>query len=88
MFQMVGSMCGNPEGFVNASGSGSQQPPPPPPGIAEVLAAQTELLRQLVQGQQRGGHHAHQPHTAGYQDFFATQPPLFNRTEGLLDADA
>ena len=49
---------------MNASGSGSQQPPPPPPGIAEVLAAQTELLRQLVQGQQRCGHHAHQPQAA------------------------
>ena len=88
MFQMVGSTRGNPEGFVNASGSGSQQPPPPPPGIAEVLAAQTELLRQLVQGQQRGGHHAHQPQAAGYQDFFATQPPLFHKTEEPLDADA
>ena len=88
MLQMVGSTRGNPEGFVNASGSGSQQPPPPPPGIAEVLAAQTELLRQLVQGQQRGGHHAHQPQAAGYQDFFATQPPLFHKTEEPLDADA
>ena len=88
MFQMVGSTRGNPEGFVNASGSGSQQPPPPPPGFAEVLSAQTELLRQLVQGQQRGGHHAHQPQTAGYQEFFTTQPPLFNRTEEPLDADA
>ena len=88
LFQMVGSTRGNPEGFVNASGSGSQQPPPPPPGIAEVLAAQTELLRQLVQGQQRGGHHAHQPQAAGYPEFLATQPPLFNKTEEPLDADA
>ena len=88
MFQMVGSTRGTPDGFADASGSGSQQPPPPPPGIAEVLAAQTELLRQLVQVQQQGGHHAHQPQAAGYQDFFATQPPLFNRTEELLDADA
>ena len=88
MLQILGSTRGNPEGFVNASGSGSQQLPPPPPGIAEVLAAQTELLRQLVQGQQRGGHHAHQPQAAGYQEFFATQPPLFNRTEEPLDADA
>ena len=88
MFQMVGSTRGNPEVFVNTSGSGSQQPPPPPPGFAEVLATQTELLRQLFQGQQRGGHHAHQPQAAGYQEFFATQPPLFNRTEEPLDADA
>ena len=49
IFQMVGSTRGTPGGF-QASGSGT--PPPPPPGLAEVLAAQTELLRQIVQGQQ------------------------------------
>ena len=52
MFQMVGATRGTPEGFGNASGSGSQHPPPPPPNFAEYLAAQTELLHQLVQGQQ------------------------------------
>jgi len=88
---MVGSTCGNPDGFGHASGSGSQQLPPPPPGFAEVLAAQTELLRQLVQGQQqqqRGGHNVHQPQAASYSDFLGTQPSLFNRTEEPLDADA
>src|SRR6185437_11026074 len=56
------------------------------------MAMQTELLRQLVQGQQnpprqqqRGGHDE-QP--AGYQEFFGTQPPLFSRTDEPLDADA
>ena len=34
------------------AGSGSQQPPPPPSNLAELMAMQTELLRQLVQGQQ------------------------------------
>ena len=47
-FQIVGATRGNPDGFGNASGSGSQQPPPPLPGFAEVLVAQTELLSQLV----------------------------------------
>ena len=59
---MVGSTRGCPSGF-GAGGNGNPPPPPPPPGIAEVLAAQTEILRQLVQAQpqqQRGGHHAHQ----------------------------
>ena len=67
---------GNPDGFGHASGNGSQQ---------------TELLRQLVQGrqqQQRGGHNIHQPQAASYSDFLGTQPPLFNRTEEPLDADA
>ena len=89
MFQMVGATHGTPEGFGNASGNGSQQPPPPPPNFAEYLAAQTELLRQLVQGQQqRGGRNDHQPQSVTYPDFFGTQPPLFNRTKEPLDADA
>ena len=52
MIQMVGSTCGTLEGFTHGQTSGSQQPPPPPPNLAEVMALQTELLRQLVQGQQ------------------------------------
>jgi len=43
-----------------------------------VLAAQTELLCQIAQGQQ----------WASYQDFLSTQPPLFNKAEEPLDADA
>ena len=90
---MVGATRGNPEGFGDANGSSSQRPPPPPPNFAEYLAAQTELLRQLVQGQQqqqqqRGGPNVHQPQAAGYPEFLATQPPLFNKTEEPLDADA
>ena len=87
---MVGSTRGCPKGYDYASGSGSQQPPPPPPDFAEVLAAQTELLRQLVQGQQqqRGGHNVHQPQAASYSDSLGTQPPLFNRTKEPLDANA
>jgi len=91
-FQMVGVTRGNPDGFGNASGSGSQQLPPPPPGFAEVLIAQTELLSQLVQGQQlhqqRGGHNDHQPQAASYLDFLETQPSLFHQMEEPLDADA
>ena len=58
---MVGSALGTPSGF-GAGRNGDPPPPPPPVGIAEVLAAQTEILRQLVQAQQqpRGGHYAHQ----------------------------
>jgi hypothetical protein len=89
---MVGPTHGTPGGF-QASGSGTPPPPPPPPGFAEVLAAQTELLRQIIRGQQqqnqqRGGRNEPQPQSAMYLDFFGTQPPLFNRTEEPLDADA
>ena len=50
MIPMVGSTRGTPEGFSHGQASGSQQPPPPPPNLAEVMALQTELLHQLVQG--------------------------------------
>jgi hypothetical protein len=88
IFQMVGSTRGTPGGF-QASSSGAPPPLPPPPGLAEVLAAQTELLRQIVQGQQQqwGRRNDNQPQSATYPDFFGTHPPLFNRTEEPLDAD-
>ena len=86
---MVGSTRGSPSGF-GARGNGNPPPPPPPAGIAEVLAVQTEILRQLVQAQQQpwGGHHAHQVQEASYQDFLSMQPPLFTKVDESLDADA
>ena len=51
---MVGSTRGTPSGF-GAGGNGDPPPPPPPVGIAEVLAAQTEILRLLVQAQRQRG---------------------------------
>jgi len=85
---MVGSTRGTLGGF-HASSSGAPPPPPPPPGLAEVLAPQTELLRQIVQGQQQqcGRRNDNQSQSATYPDFFGTHPPLFNRTEEPLDAD-
>ena len=89
MFQMVGSTRGSPTGF-GAEGNGNPPPPPPPQGIAEILATQIEILRQLVQAQQqqRGGHHAHQPQETSYQDFLRTQPPLFTNADDPLDVVA
>ena len=49
---MVGSTRGSPSCF-GARGNGNPPAPPPPPGIAEVLATQTKILRQLVQAQQQ-----------------------------------
>ena len=88
---MVGHTRGSPEGFGRETGSGSQQPPPPPPNLAELMAMQTELLHQLVQGQQnppRQQHGGRDAQPAGYQELFGTQPPLFSRTDEPLDADA
>ena len=79
MIQMVGSTRGTPEGFSHDQASGSQQPRPPPPNFVEVMALQTELIHQLVQGQQnqprsQQGRDDHIPPASGYQDFFGTQP--------------
>jgi hypothetical protein len=56
------------------------------------MAWWTELLNQLVQAQMNQFHHQHrgrdEPPSAGYQDFFGTQPPLFHKTEEPLDANA
>jgi hypothetical protein len=56
------------------------------------MARQTELLDMLVQEQQhqfRSPQRGCEDHpSAGYQDFFSTQPPLFHKTEEPLDADA
>ena len=91
---MVGSTRGNPEGFCHGQASGSQQPPASPPNLAEVMDLLTELIRQLVQGQQnqprlqQRGRDDHIPRASGYQDFFGTQPPLFHQTDEPLDAEA
>src|SRR5688572_31836674 len=67
-------------------------PPPPPSPLEAILAAQTELLRHLVQGQQQhqphGGRAQQQPHVARYEDFLGTQPSLFQKTQEPLDTDA
>jgi hypothetical protein len=56
------------------------------------MARQTKLLNQLVQAQMNQFHYQprgrDEPPSAGYQDFFSTQPPLFHKTEEPLDADA
>ena len=88
---MVGHTRGTPDGFGHEAGSGSQQPPPPTSNLAELMAMQTELLRQLVQGQQnqpRQQHGGWDAQPAGYQEFFGTQPPLFSKADDPLDADA
>jgi hypothetical protein len=89
---MVGATRGTLEGFRPDQASGSHQPPPPPPNLAKVMARHTKLLDMLVQAQQhqfRPPQHGCEEHlSAGYQDFFSTQPPLFHKIEEPLDADA
>jgi hypothetical protein len=89
---MVGATRGTPEGFRPDQANGSQQPPPAPPNLAEVMVRQIELLNQLVQAQMGQYHHQSRGRdehpSANYQVFLSTQPPLFHKTDELLDADA
>jgi hypothetical protein len=89
---MVRATRGSPKDFWADQASGSQQPPPPPLNLAEVMAQQTELLNQLVQAQMGQFHHQSrgrdEPPSASYQDFLSTQPPLFDKADEPLDADA
>jgi hypothetical protein len=88
---MVQGTRSTPSGF-GASGSGQLQQPPPLPNLAEVMASQTKLLRQFIQGQQAfqqfqqqwGGHNVHQPHAAGYLDFLVFSSLYFTRRRSLL----
>jgi hypothetical protein len=71
--------------------------PPPPPTLAQAIASilesrdeQTELLRQLVANSARGGHgvrNASTPTPTTYDNFAATQPPLFTEAGEPLEAD-
>ena len=73
-------------------------PPPPPPSLVEAIAAmltsrneQTELLCQLVRqgaAPRHGNDNHHQPLVPGYQEFLATQPPLFYKADEPLEADS
>jgi hypothetical protein len=95
LVQMVGERRHDQEGSGEGNGAGNQQhlppPPPLPPSIAQTMATQNEVLRQLLQNQQMyqsQGERQHQQHqTASYQDFLSTQPPLFTPTNDPLDAD-
>ena len=97
--QMAGTRR-NPSG---ASGSGEEGLPPPPPmpqDLQQVLAMQTELLRNMQQQQRelqqellrRDGGRRHQqeplPQAARFEDFLGTHPPIFAKADEPLEADA
>jgi hypothetical protein len=76
-------------------------PPPPPMTPAEAfIAAQTEVLHQILQTQQQIAQRLQQPvHNQGhiqdgpnavmsYEKFRAMRPPLFTKAEEPLEADA
>jgi hypothetical protein len=58
-FQMVGLTRKTPNGF-DASGNGDLPPPPTMTPVETFMAAQTEVLRQILQTQQQVAQQMHQ----------------------------
>jgi hypothetical protein len=85
----------NPEGSL---GRGHGQvlrggaPPPPPVSLEQLLATQNDLMRRLVENnERRGAEHQqpqHQERDSSYLDFLATHPPVFADAIDPLEADS
>jgi hypothetical protein len=89
-FQMVGSTRSTPNGFGDSSGR-NQPPPSPDPNM---VATQTEMMRQILLYLQQ---QSQQPHgnridangeVTEYKHFLDMNPPQFYGTEEPLDVDA
>jgi hypothetical protein len=84
-----------PEGSV---GRGHDQvphggaPPSPPVSLEQLLATQNELLRRLIENDERRGNERHQPRhqerDSSYSNFLATHPPVFADATDPLEADS
>jgi hypothetical protein len=67
-------------------------PPPPPASLEQLLATQNDLMRRLVENDDRRGAEHQQPRHQGrdslYSDFLATHPPVFADVTDPLEADS
>jgi hypothetical protein len=56
-------------------------PPPPPVSLEQLLATQNDLIRRLVENDERRGAERQQPRhqerASSYSDFLSTHPPVF-----------
>jgi hypothetical protein len=96
-FQMVRLTRNTPSGF-GASGSGDPPLPPPLTPTEALLTAQTDVLRQLLQMDQRvqqleqrplhGANHERPHMVTTYTQFIGMKPPTFTKAEEPLEADA
>jgi hypothetical protein len=97
-FQMVGSTRSTPNGF-DASGSFDLPPPLPMTPVETFMATQTEVLRQILQTQQKiaqqmqqrppmGANHDGPQLVTTYSQFIGMKPPTFIKAEEPLDVDA
>jgi hypothetical protein len=73
---------------------GSASPPPPhlPVSLEQLLATQNDLMRRLVENDERHGAERQQPRheerDSSYSDFLATHPPVFTNATDSLEADS
>jgi hypothetical protein len=66
-------------------------PPPPPVSLEQLLATQNDLMRRLIENDERRGAERQQPRhqerDSSYSDFLATHPPIFADAIDPLEAD-
>jgi hypothetical protein len=66
-------------------------PPRPPVSLEQLLAMQNDLMRRLVENDERHGAECQQPRhqerDSSYSDFLATHPPVFADVTDPLEAD-
>jgi hypothetical protein len=84
-----------PKGFVGR-GRGhvprGGAPPPPPVNLEQLLAMQNDLMRRLIENDERRGAERQQPRHQErdflYSDFLATHPPVFTESTDPLEVDS
>ncbi len=87
-----------PEGSVRCGhgqvpcGGAPPPPPRPPVSLEQLLATQNDLMRRLVENDERRGAERQQPRhqerDSSYSDFLATHPPVFADATDPLEADS
>jgi hypothetical protein len=73
-------------------GSAPPPPPRPPVSLEQLLATQNDLMRRLVENDERRGAERQQPRhqerDSSYSDFLVTHPPVFADAADPLEADS
>jgi hypothetical protein len=73
---------------------GGAPPPPsrPPVSLEQLLTTMNDLMRRLVENDERCGAECpqpqHQERDSSYSDFLATNPPVFTDATDPLEADS
>jgi hypothetical protein len=104
IWQMVGTRTFEVLGINSPEGSarhgcgqvprGSAPPPSPRPPVSleQLLATQNDLMRRLIENDERhGAEHQqprHQERDSSYSDFLATHPPIFADATDPLEAES